>query len=54
VASQPKSYSVETTNGTPLLRNRRFVCPAQETVSIPTESVKHDDSGTTKTCDYKT
>ena len=28
VASQPTSYSVETTNGAQLVRNRRFIRPA--------------------------
>ena len=46
VASQPRSYSVETTNGTQLVRNRRFIRPAQETVPLPAESVKRDDSST--------
>ena len=44
VASQPRSYSVETTNGAQLVRNRRFIRPAQETVPIPAESAKRDDS----------
>jgi len=44
VASQPRSCSVETTNGAQLVRNRRFIRPAQETVPIPAESVKRDDS----------
>ena len=44
VASQPRSYSVETANGAQLLRNRPFIRPAQETDPIPAESVKRDDS----------
>jgi len=44
VASQPRSYSVETTNGAQLVRNCRFTRPSQETVPIPSESVKHDES----------
>ena len=54
VASQPRSYSVETTNGAQLVRNRRFIRPAQESAPIPAVSVKRDDSSTTETCDYKT
>ena len=42
-ASQPRSYSVETTNGAHLVRNRRFIRLAQEIVPIPAESVKRDD-----------
>ena len=44
VASQPRSYSVETANGAQLMRNRRFIRPAQETDPKPAESVKHDHS----------
>ena len=44
VASQPRSYSVETPNGAQLVRNRRFIRPAQESASIPAESVKRDES----------
>ena len=44
IASQPRSYSVETTNGAQLVRNRRFIRPAQETDLIPAESMKRDDS----------
>ena len=47
VASQPRSYSVETTNGTQLVRNHRFICPAQEAVLMPAESVKREDSSST-------
>ena len=48
VASQPRSYNVETTNGTQLARNRRFIRPAQETVPIPAESVKRDYSSSSE------
>ena len=44
VASQPRSYSVETANGAQLVRNRRFIHPPQETDPIPAKSVKRDDS----------
>ena len=44
VASQPRSYSVETANGAQLVRNRRFIRPAQETAPIPAENVKRDES----------
>ena len=43
VASQPRSYSVETANGAQLMRNHRFIRPAQETISIPAENVKRDE-----------
>ena len=44
VASQPRSYSVETPNGAQLVRNRRFIRPAQEAAPIPAESVKREES----------
>ena len=44
VASQPRSYSVETANGAQLVKNRRFIRPAQETARIPAENVKRDES----------
>ena len=44
VASQPRSYSVETANGAQLVRNCRFIRPAQETAPIPAENVKRDES----------
>ena len=46
--SQPRSYSVETTNGAQLVRNRRFLRPAQETAPIPAMSVKRDDSSSSE------
>ena len=48
VASQPRSYSVETTYGAQLVRNRRFIRPAQETAPIPAVSVKRDDSSSSE------
>ena len=48
VASQPRSYSVETAYGAQLVRNRRFIRPAQETDPIPAESVKRDDSSSSE------
>ena len=39
VASKPRSYSAETSNGARLVRNRRCIRPAQETAPIPAESV---------------
>ena len=57
LASQPRSYSVKTANGTHLLRNRRFIRPAPETAPIPAKNVKRDESTSSernKTCDYKT
>ena len=57
VASRPRSYSSETANGAQLVRNGRFIRPAQETAPIPPENVKRGEStssATTKTCDNKT
>ena len=48
VAAQQRSYSVETSNGANLFRNRRFIRPAQETVPIPADSVKRDDSSSSE------
>ena len=48
VASQPRLYSVETPNGAQLVRNRRFIRPAQETAPIPAESVKCDESSSSE------
>ncbi|RMX49495.1 hypothetical protein pdam_00023953 [Pocillopora damicornis] len=44
VASQPRSYSVETTEGTQLVKNRSFIRPAQEISPIPAENMKRGDS----------
>ena len=44
VASQPRSYSVETTEGTQLVKNRSFIRPAQEIAAIPAEDMKRGDS----------
>jgi len=48
VASEPRSYSVETPNGAQLVRNRRFIRPAQETAPIPAESAKRDESSSSE------
>ena len=48
VASQPISYSVETPNGAQLVKNCRFIRPAQETAPIPAENVKRDESSSSK------
>ena len=37
VVSQPRSYSVETKDGIQLVRNRRFIHPAQETAPLTTK-----------------
>ena len=44
VASHPRSYSVETTEGTQLVKNRSFIRPAQEISPIPAENMKRGDS----------
>ena len=44
VASQPRSYSVETTEGAQLVKNRSFIRPAQEIAPIPAENMKRGDS----------
>ena len=48
LASQARSYSVETANGAHLVRNRRFIRPAPETAPIPAEKVKRDDSSSSE------
>ena len=48
LASQPRSYSVETANGAHLVRNRRCIRPAPETAPIPAEKVKRDDSSSSE------
>ena len=48
VASQPRLYSVETTKGVQLVRNRCFIHPAQEIAPIPAESMKHGGSSNSK------
>ncbi|PFX19142.1 Retrovirus-related Pol polyprotein from transposon 17.6 [Stylophora pistillata] len=48
VASQPKSYSVETTKGAQLVRNRRFICPAQEITPVPADRMKRGDNKRSK------
>jgi len=37
VAFQPRSYSVETKDGAQLVRNRRFIRPAEETALLTTK-----------------
>ena len=44
VASQPRLYGVETTKGAQLVRNHRFIRPAQEIAPIPAESMKRGGS----------
>ena len=48
VASQPRLYSVETTKGVQLVKNRCFIHPAQEIAPIPAESMKHGGSSNSK------
>ena len=48
VASQPRLYSVESTKGAQLVRNRCFIRPAQEIAPIPAESMKRGSSSNSK------
>ncbi|PFX22684.1 hypothetical protein AWC38_SpisGene12801 [Stylophora pistillata] len=48
VASQPRSYSVETTKGAQLVRNRRFIRPAQEITPVPADSMKRGDNSSSE------
>ena len=48
VASQTRSYRVETAAEAQLVRNGRFFRPAQETAPIPSENVKRDDSSSSE------
>ena len=48
VASQLRLYSVETTKGAQLVRNRHFIRPAQGIAPIPAENMKCGDSSYSK------